>query len=71
VNEASVKATLLALIGKVEDLEASQVVIIQALRQLSKGTLSAADVQSAIGRAKSSSKKHYDGLRKAVGEISS
>jgi hypothetical protein len=71
VNDTSVKAILTKLVAEVEDLAASQAVIIATLRQLSKGTLSVADVHGAIGRAKVSNQRHYNALRKAIDEISS
>jgi hypothetical protein len=71
VNAASVKTTFLALIGKVEDLEASQAAAIALLLGLSKGKISSSDVRHATARAKSLNKKPFDKLRKAINEISS
>jgi hypothetical protein len=71
MDEQKIKTTLLALIGKVEDLEASQAAAIALLIKLSKGSVSASDVRSTIGQAKSSGRSSFDKLRKTIAEISS
>jgi hypothetical protein len=70
-EQTKIKTILLALIGKVEDLVASQAVVIATLLKLSKGSASASDVRSAIEQAKSSNRYNYDNLRKTLDEISS
>jgi hypothetical protein len=70
MSDTNIKAILKALIGKVEDLEASQAAAIAFLLELSKGKASSSDVQRAIEKAKSLNKKSFDDLRKAADEIS-
>jgi hypothetical protein len=69
VNETMLKATLKALLAEVENLTASQAVLIQTLRGMSKGTVSVSDVQSAIAQAKVSNQKHFEKWRKNIDEI--
>jgi hypothetical protein len=71
MDETKIKAILLTLLGALEDLAASQAVVIATLREQSKGTVSAADVRSATARTKLSSQHHYDKLRKAIDLIAS
>jgi len=70
-EETNIKTILLTLVGALEDLAASQAVLIATLRAQSKGTVSAADVRSATEQAKISNRRSYDRLRKAIAEISS
>jgi hypothetical protein len=70
-EQAKIKAILLALVGALEDLAASQAVVIATLREQSKGTVSAADVRSATARTKFSNQHYYDKLRKAIDLVSS
>ncbi len=68
---AKTKAILLTLVSALEDLAASQVVVIATLRAQSKGKVSTAHVRSAIEQAKFSNRRSYDKLRQAIAEISS
>jgi hypothetical protein len=70
-EQAKTKAILLTLVSALEDLAASQVVVIATLRAQSKGKVSVAAVRSATEQAKSSNRRSYDKLRKAIAEISS
>lgn len=69
MNDASVKAILVALVDEVESLRASQGVAIATLQTHLKITASAA--ATAIDKTKFSNRTHYDKLRKAIDEISS
>jgi hypothetical protein len=70
-EQVKIKAILLTLVGALEDLAASQAVLIATLRAQSKGKVSASDVRSATEQAKFSNRRSYDKLRKAIAEISS
>lgn len=69
MNDASVKAILAALVEEIEHLRAS-LEVVSGIAGHQKG-ISAGKAADAVSLAKSSSKKHYDKLRKAINEISS